>query len=53
MTLAVSGGTVTFKYAGGARFETVLKFRVAHLSRRVTGGAFDLDSRVAQPLRRF
>jgi hypothetical protein len=30
--------------AGGAAFETGLNFRVAHLSRRVTGGAFDFDS---------
>jgi hypothetical protein len=29
--------------AGGACFETVLNFRVHHLSRCVTGGAFDFD----------
>ena len=32
--------------AGGAAFETVLNFRVAHLSRRMTGGAFDLVCRL-------
>jgi hypothetical protein len=30
--------------AGGALFEAVLNFRVAHLSRRVTGGVFDFRS---------
>jgi len=30
--------------AGGPAFELVLNFRVAHLSRRVTGGAFDFGS---------
>jgi hypothetical protein len=30
--------------AGGAAFEPVLNFRVAHLSRCVTGGAFDFGS---------
>jgi YD repeat-containing protein len=30
-------------WAGGTGFEAVLNFRVAHLSRCVTGGAFDFD----------
>jgi hypothetical protein len=30
--------------AGSPAFEAILIFRVAHLSRRLTGGVFDFDS---------
>jgi hypothetical protein len=36
--------------AGGPAFEAVLVFRVAHLSRRVTDGDFDFDSRIEESM---
>jgi hypothetical protein len=38
---AFEGEEVRTSRAGGTAFEAVLIFRVAHLSRGVTGGAFD------------
>jgi hypothetical protein len=38
------------KAAGGPAFETSLIFRVAHLSRRATGGAFDFDSLIEKSM---
>jgi hypothetical protein len=45
-------GSVVARYtqAGGPAFEAVLTFRVAHLSRRVTGGDFDFDSRIEESM---
>jgi len=40
----ILNGGEDFEGADGTAFEPVLNFRVAHLSRRVTGGAFDFGS---------
>jgi YD repeat-containing protein len=42
--MKLSGGWHGDLEAGGAAFEPVVNFRVAHLSRCVTGGAFDFGS---------
>jgi hypothetical protein len=42
--MKLSGGWHGDLEAGGAAFEPVVNFRVAHLSRRVTGGDFDFGS---------